>query len=154
MLIDKGIEGICIACIELGVHKIVFCESRIGEGMLVIFWQGVPNFFVYADTECRGGFVEAGPVVVFGDFVETESEVIVGSDPFSGVDGTGLQGGEDFASGQANGGSSDTVEDFSSEAWYSHFEAFHIVDGIDFFIEPSAHLHAGISAWEVFDSEF
>ncbi|MNY05164.1 hypothetical protein D3C86_1378730 [compost metagenome] len=80
--------------------------------------------------------------------MQTEGEVVVRADPLGGVDGAGLQGGEDLAGRQIDHGAAHLGQHLAAEARGAHLQALEVVDAVDFLVEPAGGLHAGGAAGE------
>jgi hypothetical protein len=90
----------------------------------------------------------AREVVVLGDLVEAQLFVVVGADPFGGVDGALLQRridvrARDLLRDHAQGG-----EHRAAETGDAHLDALDVLQRLDLLAEPAAHLHAGVAAGE------
>ena len=110
--------------------------------------QRFPGRPVHVGLQCGRRLLPAGVVVIPGDGVQPQRDVVVRADPLGGIDGAGLQGGEDLRSGQRDGGAASPPQHFAAETRDAHLEALEIGDRIDLLVEPAAHLHAGIAAGE------
>ena len=98
--------------------------------------------------------MEPWPVVVLRDLVEPERQVIPGAHPFGRIDHTGLEGGHDLAARQVHCRGAQPVDDFGPESGNAHLEALKVFDGVDFLLEPAAHLGPGIAGQERLQAEF
>ena len=93
------------------------------------------------------------PIVIFCDLMESNLQVIIRADPFSGIDLSILECGDNFFSGQEFSFCADFFEDLAAKSWDTDFEAFNLFERFDSFSEPTAHLRAGITSEEGLDIE-
>ncbi len=96
-------------------------------------------------------FPPAGVVVVRRDFLETELLVVIGSDPFGGIDRALLERRIDVAAGNLLGHYAELLQGRAGPAADAHLETLEVLDGFDLLAEPAAHLRAGIPAYERVD---
>src|SRR5215510_8411107 len=96
-------------------------------------------------------FPPTGIIVVRRDFVEAELLVIVRTDPLSSVNGALLQGRIDIAAGDLLGHHAERLQRLARPAADPELETLEILNGLDLFAEPAAHLRAGIAAHKTVD---
>ena len=65
-------------------------------------------------------------------------------DLVGGVDGAGLQGGEDFVVGKVDGDRVELVLDFVVEVWYVNLQVLDVSQVVDFFVELVVYLYGGV----------
>ena len=87
-------------------------------------------------------------VVILGCLMQRKGQIVVGTDPFGGVDSAGLQGGKNLAAGQDHGNTAGPGKHFSADTGYAHAQPLQVFDGVDFFVEPAGHLHARVTCGE------
>src|SRR5712671_392901 len=80
------------------------------------------------------------------DLEESELLVIIGTDPFRGVDRALLQRGIDVATGNLLRHRAKLLQYAPGKAADTEFKTLQIIDGIDFLAEPAAHLTARIAS--------
>ena len=110
-----------------------------------VFRQGVEGRLVDDGLQCRPRLVPAGIVVVAGRGVQPQGQVVVGADPFHGVDHPGLQRREDFAAGHRDRHAPDPPQHFAAQPRDAHLQALQVIQRTDFLVEPAGHLRAGIA---------
>ncbi len=98
--------------------------------------------------------MHARPVVVFGDLVEAEREVVVRSDPLGRIDRPRLERCEQLAARQVDDRHAELLQRFPAEAGYAHLHALDAVGVGDFLVEPAAHLDAGATRVETLEAEW
>ncbi len=107
-----------------------------------------------AEVVQRGtAFPPARVVVELGDLVEAELFVVVGTDPFRGVDRALLERRVDVAGGDLLRHESQLRHDLARESPDAHLEPLEVGDGLDLLAEPAAHLRAGVAAQNRHDAE-
>src|SRR5205823_5154408 len=98
------------------------------------------------EMQRRPALPPTGVVVIFGDLVEAELLVVVGTDPFGCVDGALFQRRIDIAAGDLLRNGAKLGKGLPSPSADPHFETVEVVDGIDLLAKPAAHLGAGVAA--------
>src|SRR5437763_14529479 len=88
----------------------------------------------------------AGGIVEFRHLVQAELLVVVGSDPFGGVDRPFFERREDLAARDLLGNHAELGQHAAGETADAEFQAVEIGDLLDLLAEPAAHLAAGVSA--------
>ena len=83
----------------------------------------------------------------------TELLVVVGAGEFGGINGSPFQGQINLTSWQHLHVHPQAGHHLASQAGDAHLEALQVVDGVDLFVEPAAHLNAGIAARNTHDTE-
>ncbi len=94
--------------------------------------------------------MHASGVVELGCLVKLHEVVIVRSNPLGRVDSAGDQVFEDLAAWQRNGRNAEFRHHGSAKARNTHFQAVQVIDRLDFFVEPAAHLCAGSTTRQSF----
>src|SRR5262245_40632375 len=90
-------------------------------------------------------FPPARIIIVFGHFIEAKLLVIIGSYPFSGVDGALLQRRINIATSDLLRDNTKLAERFAGPAPDTHLEPFEVCGLLDLLVEPAAHLAARIA---------
>src|SRR5262245_66591180 len=88
----------------------------------------------------RAAFPPAGIVVVLGDLDEAEFLVVVGADPFGGIDGALLERRKDVAGGKLLRHDAELGQNASGKTADTELQALHVVETFDLLAEPAAHL--------------
>ncbi len=96
-------------------------------------------------------FPEAGIVVVGRDLVEAELEVVIGTDPFGGVDGAAFKRRIDVAAGDLLRYDTQLFHDQAAHAADPHLDTLQVSKAGDLLAEPAAHLRTGIPARQAVD---
>jgi len=96
---NQSLEGLRILRIVIGLLPYIAGSRRRFEDGLVAFRQFVPLGEVYEHVVSGAALPPAWIIVVLDDFVEAELLVVIGADPFCGVDGALLQCRIDVATG-------------------------------------------------------
>src|SRR4029453_10481958 len=122
-------------------RDVVLCKDR-----LIVLRQLVPFRQVDKEVVRGAAFPPTGIIVVRRNLVEAELLVIVRTDPLGRINGALLQGRINIAAGDLLGDDAQRLQRLAGPAADAHLEAFEIVDGLDLFTEPAAHLCAGIAA--------
>ena len=90
---------------------------------LVIFRQRIPLLQVDHGEQHRAAFPPAGIVVMRRDLVEAEPLVVIGADPFGGVDGALLERRIDVAAGELLRHAAEPLHDAAGIAANAEFQA-------------------------------
>ena len=106
--------------------------GRVGEDRLVALRQRIELFQVGEGVDGRTALPEARIVVVLGDLGEAELLVIVGADPFGGIDGALLQRRIDVAAGELLRHHADLLQHLAGNAADAHLEARQVGNGLDY----------------------
>ena len=85
-------------------------------------------------------------VVVFAHLVEAELLVVIGANPFGGVDRALLERRIDVGAAQLLRHHAKLGQDRAAPAADAELDALQVVDGIDFLAPPAARLGAGVAA--------
>ena len=148
-VLDQAAQRRRVLVVVLGHHRHVGLVRGGLEGFLVLRRQLVPRLLVDEEVDRRARLPPARVVVVLGDLVEAELLVVVGADPFRGVDRALFQRRVDVASrGSAAVTMPSADQHRAAEAGDAHLDALAVGDGLDLLAEPAAHLHAGVAAEE------
>ena len=124
--------------------RVGFAACRYQRG-LVALRQLVPLLLVDEGQQRRAAFPESRVVVVLRDLVEAEFLVVVGTDPFGGVDGAFLERRIDVRPADQLRHDAQLGEDQPRHAADAELEALQVGDRLDLLAEPAAHLAAGIA---------
>src|SRR4029077_9071086 len=108
--------------------------------------QGVPARQVDDVVALASTFPPARVVIVFGDLGEAELLVVIGADPFGGIDRAFLQRRIDIAAGDLLRHAADLGDDGSGEAADAEFQSLETRDRLDLFPDPAAHLGTGAAS--------
>ena len=127
-------------------HELVGGARGIANDLLQIGRQLRECGLIDAQLQYGARLLPAGVVVVLGGLMQAKGEVVVGADPVGGVDDVVLQGAEDFAAGQVDGGGASAGEYFAAKTGHANLQAAQVFQAIDFLVEPAGHLHAGVAA--------
>ena len=92
-------------------------------------------------------------VVVLRRLVELHEAVVPRADPLGGVDRAGYQVLVDLAAGKRHRRGAKLGHDVAAEARNAHLEPLEIVRGVDFLVEPAAHLDARVAAHHALEAE-
>src|SRR5262249_30501583 len=109
----------------------VGARQRVGEGVSV-----------------RTTLPPGGVVIVFRDLLETELLVVSGSDPLHRVDSAFLERRIDITRRELLWHHAEPTDDLAGESPDPELQALQILDPVDFFTKPAAHLAAGITHWD------
>src|ERR1700745_800562 len=88
----------------------------------------------------RAPFPPAGIVVVLGDLDEAELLVVVGADPFGGVDGAFLERRKEVAGGKLLRHDAELAQNAPGKTADAELQALHVIEAFDLLAEPAAHL--------------
>ena len=91
------------------------------------------------------GSWKPGQVVVLGDLVEAEGEVVPRPHPLGGVDRASLERREDLAAGKRHRGRAEAAQHLAAKARHAHLEALEVLERVDLLVEPAAPLDARVS---------
>src|SRR5262249_22601691 len=100
------------------------------------------------DHEMQRGtaFPPARVVIVFRHLVEAELLVVVGADPFGGVDRALLEGGINVAARELLGHATELLDGAAGKAADAELEPDEVLRRLELLAEPPAHLRAGVAA--------
>jgi len=153
VFVDQGLEGIVVARGVLVQHIGIDVAHRGAQDRLQVGGQRGVGLLVDDRLEHHGRLVPARIVVVVGRLMQAEGQVVVGADPLGGVDGAGLQRGEDLAAGHVDDGHAHALHHLAAQARHAHLQAVQVIDGVDLLVVPAAHLHAGGAGDQHIDAE-
>src|SRR5262252_4900573 len=88
----------------------------------------------------RAAFPPAGIVVVLGDLDEAELLVVVGADPFGGVDRALLERRKDIAARKLLRHYAELRQDAPGKTADAELQALHVIERLYLLAEPAAHL--------------
>ena len=128
--------------------------GRGHDGGLIVLRQLVPFLQIDDVVSLAAAFPPAGVVVVFRDLVEAELLVVVGADPFRGVDRALLERRIDVAAGDLLRHAAKLGKNGPGEAADAHLEAVEVGGRLDLLAEPAAHLRPGIAGRKRDDIKF
>ena len=126
-------------------HPSVGVMAGLLEDRFVSLRQRVPLVVIDEGQDHRAAFPPAGIIVVRRDLKEAELLVVIGADPFGGIDGALLERRIDVATRDLLRHGPELLQHASGESADAHLDALEILDRIDFLAEPTAHLAAGIA---------
>ena len=137
------IAGI-IFCLHVHVRGLTggFHNRLIGGGKLCPFCR------VDHGVQHGAAFPPAGIVIERGNFVEAKLLVVVGTNPFGGIDHAFFKVLVDLRARQLLWHHAKLGNDLATEAADAHFNALQIGNGLDFLAEPAAHLRARVATGE------
>src|SRR5262249_22803377 len=107
---------------------------------LINLRQLVPFGEIDQKMRLRAALPPTGVIVVLGDLDEAELLVVVGADPFGGVDGALLERREDVAGGKLLRHDAELAQNAPGKTADAELQAFHVVEAFDLLAEPAAHL--------------
>ncbi len=90
-------------------------------------------------------FPPAGIVIIFGNLLEAELLVVIGTDKFRRIDRALFERRIDIAASNLLGNDAELFHDLAGHAGNAHLKPLQIVDRVDFLAEPAAHLRARIA---------
>src|SRR5690606_40313795 len=96
---------------------------------------------------------EAREIVVLGDLVEAERQIVIGADEFGGVERAVLERGEDIAGGKVGDRCAQTFPDLPAKAGAAEAQALDVGHAGQLVAEPAAGLGAGIAREEALKAE-
>ena len=149
--VDHLAQGAVVARGELIEHVLVGGARGPAQDRLQILWQRRQRLGANDELQDGTRLVPARVIVILGDLVQPQSEIVVGADPFHGVDHPGLQGGVHLAAGNAHRLAARGAEHFAGQARNAHTQTLEVGHGVDFTVEPAGHLHAGAAAGQRHD---
>ena len=85
-------------------------------------------------------------VVVLGNRVQTEGQIVVRADPLRRINGPGLQRGEHVAAGHGDSYTTGALENLSAETGNTHAQTLEIGKRVDLGVEPPPHLNPRVTA--------
>ena len=145
MLVDQGVQGLGVAEGKFADHGQVGGLGGFVDHRLEVIGQRIPGIQVDRAFQHRAGFIPGRGVVVVSHLMQTKGQIIVGPHPVGGIEHAGLQGGEDLATRNGQGGHADPGHRLAGEPWQTQLEALHILERVDFLLEPASHLGAGVT---------
>ena len=77
--------------------------------------------------------------------MQAKGQVVVGADPVRRINGTGLHGGEHLGTGQLHRRGTHLAQHLSGEARHTHLQTLQVLHAVDFLVEPTRHLGAGVA---------
>ncbi len=141
----------------VGVHvggDVVIGRLRAGaDDLLQVFRQFHELRLRHRDFGGEAGLDEAGEVVVLGDLVEAERQVVVRADELGRVQRARLQRREDFARRHVGHRGAELAPHLAAEAGRTEAQALDIGDAGQLVAEPAARLRAGITRQEADNAE-
>src|SRR5262249_4147818 len=127
--------------------------GRCFEDGLVAFRQLVPLREVDEHVVGGAALPPARIVVILDDLIEAELLVVIGPDPFGGVDGALLQRGIDIAASELLRDETKLAERFAGPTSDAHLEALEVAGLLDLLVEPATHLRSSITGDQAFGVE-
>jgi hypothetical protein len=121
---DHLAQGAVVARRELVEHVLVGRAGRVPDDRLQVLGQ-FAAIGLRVDDELEHGtrLVPARVVVVLGNLVQTQRQVVVGTDPLHGIDDPGLQCRVDLATGNAHRLTAGGAEHLTGQARNAHAQA-------------------------------
>src|SRR5580704_12393110 len=107
---------------------------------MIVLRQLVPLGEIDHQVIAGRAFPPCGIIVELRNLVEAELLVVIGPNPFGGVDSPTLQSWIDVASGDLLGHTADLPDSRSSKATDAKLEAVKVCKFPDFLVKPSTHL--------------
>ena len=153
MLAHERVECARVVGCVGGVHVVVLGLAGSADDLLQVLGQGLELLLAHDQLGSLGRLGEAGDVVVLGDLVEAQRQVVVGTDELGSVQRAGLHGLEDVAGGQVHHRHAHLLPDLATQAGRTHAQALHVGHGLEFLAEPAAGLNAGVAGQEALHAE-
>src|SRR5262249_12015135 len=141
---DKALERCRVASVITARFLDIGEAGGGGDDGLIALRQLVPFGQIDQEVLSSAAFPPSRAVVEGSDLVETELLVVIGADPFSGVDGALLQRRIDIAAGDLLRHHTERLQRLAGPAADAEFEPLEIIDGLDLLAKPATHLRAGI----------
>ena len=150
--------GELLDLLEIGLVEHVVGRDGVDVGVggsildcrLVLGRQIVPQR--ERDLHFEGGAWLPPPGVIVeelaAELIQAEDEVIGRTDEFCGVDGSGLDRGQDLPAGYRDLLPAQIGQHVPRQARNTHLEALEVGNGVDLLGEPAAHLAAGATGRE------
>jgi len=102
--------------------------ADIRDDFLDVGWQCIPRIEIDRALQHGARFMPARVVIITCRFVQTERQVIVGSYPFRGVNGAGLQRGENLRCRYRNLRCARPLHDLTTHAGNAHLQTFEVLN--------------------------
>ena len=153
LVLLQPVEGGAVLGVVLVVDPRVLRARSRGDQVPVALGKPPPERGVDTEGKLGGGFVHAWVVVVFGRFVELHGLVVPRADPLGRVNGSGFEILVDLAAGQGYRRDPELGHDVAADPGYAHLQAPQVVGGLDFLVEPTGPLDAGIPAGQALHAE-
>src|SRR5690606_5145095 len=118
--------------------------SRI-ERNLVGLRQAFILLLVDEEVHRSTTFPEGRVILVWRDLVEAELLVVIGADPFGGVDRAALQRRIDVDARKRLRNDAEPRPDFTGNSRCAHLQALAILKALNFLAIPAAHLRSGVA---------
>ena len=153
-LAQQRFERRHIARVILGLHiGMGKCRSALDDG-LVLGGKSLIRFLVHIQRQLRAHFPKARVVVMLGDLVQTQLQIVIGADPLGRVNRAFFQRLVNLAAGNVLWNDTQTLQHAAGESTATELQTLEVRNRVDFLAVPAAHLHAGIAHGEVDDSNF
>ena len=153
MLFHQRFQRAWIVGIEVGRDLIVFRLAHITNDRLQVFGQFLILLLVDDKLGREAGFNEGRHVVVLGNLMEAERQIVVGADEFRGVQRARLQRLKDLARGHVGDRCAQFLPYATTQAGGPEAHAFDIVKASQFVAEPTTCLRAGVARQEALNAE-
>ena len=151
--VDEGIQSEGVVVENFGIGVVVLGSADLAHNALMGRCEGVPDIQVENGRQTRAGLLEAGPVIVFGDFMKFQRQVVPGAGPIDSIQAPALQSGIQFAAGEILHRHAQAAQDITAQTGHAHFQALQVLEGADFAFEPAASLGAAVAGEEGFQIE-
>src|SRR6516225_356786 len=145
------------ACSDQPLHRLriehVVFRRHPGAGLartglyhrLIDPWHLVPLAKIDEKMRLSAALPPSGIVVVFRDLDETELLIVIGTDPFGGIDCALLERGKDVAGGKLLWHDPELGQDAAGKAADAELQPPHVVEALDLPAEPAAHLASRVA---------
>ena len=128
MLADQRRKRPRVVGVHVGGHVVVGGLRRRADDRLQVFRQRLELRLADDDLGGKARFDEAREIVVLGDLVKAEREVVVGADELGRVERTRLQRREDFARRHVRHRGAELAPHLAAEAGRAEAQALHVGD--------------------------
>ena len=112
---------------------------------LVFVGQAVECFVVDVERQVQGAFPPAGVVIEGGHFVQAQLQIVVRANPLGRINRAFFQRLVNFTGRNVLRHHAQALQHLASKATGAEFQAFKVVQALDFLAEPAAHLGAGVT---------
>ena len=153
VVVDQRLERARVVGDEVGRDHVVFGLAHVPDDRLKILGQRLVLGLVDHQFGREARFHEGRHVVVLGDLVEPEREVVVGADELGRVQRARLQRLEDLARGHVGDRRAQLFPDPAAKPRRAEADALDVVEAGQLVAEPAARLRAGVARQEPLDAE-
>src|SRR5690606_15547586 len=153
VVVDEGLQCTRIVCGKVGRHGVVLSLANVANDRLQVGRQRL--ILRLADHQLRGQarLDEAREVIVLGDLVEAECQVVVGTDELGRVKRARLKRLENLARREVGHGCTQLLPNLAAEARGAEAQTLHRGDPRQLVAEPAARLRARIAGKEALHTE-